>query len=340
MQISNISIRLAALALTGAIAIGTGNAAAQQKILKMDVGGAGSTTHVLGTVVAKMLRRATGVSVQINDGQTLTRSSMKLGRAQIDLMPLPPAIYDFMTKGSRMYKKRLHKEAIAASKNIRGIFGYLANLFHPVTFERTGIKTWADIKGKRVFTGPPSGAAAVTSETMIRVITGYLPNKDYKAIRLPWGSGLQAMLDGKIDVYVRPAGLGSAIIEQLGLKQRFRLLDAGDSVKSKAWKTRYLATPGRVTGVIPRGTYQGQMGRDITTGGGTFLFVVRKGLDEELVYKLTKSVWDNIDEIHKTAAILRPLNKNNPFLSLEIPLHKGAIRYYKEAGIKIPSHLM
>ena len=76
------------------------------------------------------------------------------------------------------------------------------------------------------------------------------------------------------------------------------------------------------------------------TGGGTFLFVVRYGLSEELVYKMTKSIWDNIDEIHKTAAILKPLDKKNPFLSLEIPLHKGAIRYYKEAGIKIPARLM
>ena len=48
------------------------------------------------------------------------------------------------------------------------------------------------------------------SELMINIITGYKPNKDYKAIRLPWGGGLQAMMDGKLDVYVRPAAAGSA----------------------------------------------------------------------------------------------------------------------------------
>ena len=342
MQISNIAIRLAALALTGAIAIGTGNAAAQQKILKMDVGGAGSTTHVLGTVVAKMLRRATGVSVQINDGQTLTRSSMKLGRAQIDLMPLPPAIYDFMTKGSRMYKKRLHKEAIAASKNIRGIFGYLANLFDPVTFERTGIKTWADIKGKRVFTGPPSGAAAVTSESMIRALTGYEANKDYKAIRLPWGGGLQAMMDGKLDVFMRPDGLGSAMIEQLGLTRKFRLLNAADSSNKAAWG-KWTKGLGRSPGIIPAGTYKGQVNNNINIAVGAVTFQIgvnKQAISEDMAYRMTKLTWDKLGEIHQTAASLRSIKKSSPFTGVNMPLHMGAVRYYRENGIKIPAKLL
>lgn len=336
----NNIVKFGIVVAAGVIVLGAQKAHAQSNIMRMDVGGAGSTTHIMGTVFGKMFSRATGVSIQVNDGQTLTRSGLKLGRGQLEMMPMPPAIYEFMSKGSRMYKKRSHKQAIAASKEVRGILGYLANLFHPVTFESTGIKTWQDIKGKRIFTGPPSGAAAVTTEQMIRVITGFEPNKEYNAIRLPWGGGLQAMLDGKIDVYVRPAGLGSALIEQLGLKKKFRLLDAGDAAKSAAWKKKYLGVPGRTTGVIPKGTYQGQLGGDVTTGGGIFTFVVGRKLSEEMVYNFTKSIWDNLDEIHKTAKILKPLSLKNPFLGMNMPLHAGAIRYYKEKGLTIPSHLM
>jgi hypothetical protein len=337
---SYLKIGTAALLVAGLTAYGASGAEAQQKILKSETGNPGGTSHVVTAVAAKIWARELGLSVQINDSQTLTRSALKLGRGQLDIMPLPPVIFEFMQKGSRMYRKKLKKQAIAAAKQVTSLFGFVANLFHPITFEGSGIKVWKDIKGKRVFTGPPSGAAAVTSELMITLITGYKPNQDYRAVRLPWGGGLQAMLDGKLDVFIRPAGVGSALVEQLGIKKKFRLLNAGDATKTAVWKKRYLGKPGRVTGLIPAGTYRGQLGGDVVTGGGTFMMVVRRGLDENMVYRMTKAIWENLDEIHKTAVTLRGIDRKNPFLSVNPPLHKGAIRYYREAGYKIPKGLM
>ncbi len=332
----------AVVALAGAIALAAPGAnAADPKILRADTGSPGNVSHTITIVVGKIWNRALGTSIQINDSQTLTRSAIKLGRGQLEIMPFPTTIYTFLSKGSRMYKKRSHEQAIAASKNVRSIWGWNAVLFHPITFKSTGIRTFKDIKGKRVFTGPPSGAAAVTSETIIRVLTGYKPNKEYRAIRLPWGGGLQAMLDGKIDVYMRPAGIGAAAVEQLGLKQKFYLLDVGDAVNSPAWK-KYVKAMGRATGVIPAGTYNGQINnkKDVTVGANTFQFAVNKSLSDELVYKMTKLTWDNIDEIHKTAVTLKTLDKSAPFVGVNMPLHRASVRYYRDQGIKVPSHLI
>ena len=55
-------------------------------------------------------------------------------------------------------------------------------------------------------------------------------------MRLPWGGGLQAMQDGKLDVYVRPIGVGAAVIDTLGAKRPFRLLDVGKATEKPAWK--------------------------------------------------------------------------------------------------------
>ena len=91
-----------------------------------------------------------------------------------------------MRRGKGPYRsEKMKKAARKGSGNIRSVMGYNANLFHAVTFDSTGIKDWKDIKGKRVFTGPPSGAAAISAELMINIITGYKANQDYKAIRLP-----------------------------------------------------------------------------------------------------------------------------------------------------------
>jgi hypothetical protein len=265
---------------------------------------------------------------------------LKLGRGQLEMMPFPTAVYEFLSKGSRMYKKKLHKQAIAASKNVRAIFGFVAAYFHPVAFESAGIKTWQDIKGKRVFTGPPSGAAAVLSEHMIRSITGFEANRDYKAIRLPWGGGLQAMLDGKLDLYIRPVPVGAAAIEQLGIKQKFMLLDAGDAVNSAAWK-KFMSIPGRKTGVIPAGTYKGQLNKtDIKTGGTTFQYAVNKSLPDDLVYRMVKATWDNLGEIHKTSIVLKQIVKETPFIGVNMPLHKAAVKYYRDNGFQVPARLV
>lgn len=208
-------------------------------------------------------------------------------------------------------------------------------------FADVPIKTWADIKGKRVFTGPPSGAAAVNVESVIRIVTGYEPNKDYKAIRLNWGSGLQAMMDGQLDVFVRPAPIGTAMIEQLGLTRKFRLLSLSKkALASEAWEN-FRKKASHVVGTIPAGTYKGQIGdNDVTVDGETMLLVTRKGLSNELVYRMTKAFWTNIKEVHATVHTLKTMRPDQPLLTMNMPLHMGALRYYKEVGIKIPAELV
>lgn len=342
MQKNGLMLGFAALSFAGALALASPDAKAQNaKILKADTGAPGNISHTMTVVLGKIWNRELGTSIQINDSQTLTRSAIKLGRGQIDIMPFPTTIYTFLSKGSAMYAKRMKQAAIKASKSVRSIWGWNAVLFHPITFASTGIRTFKGIKGKRVFTGPPSGAAAVTSETIIKVLTGYEANKDYIAVRLPWGGGMQAMLDGKLDVYIRPAGPGAADIEQLGVKQKFYLLDIGEASNTEGWK-KYTAMMGRGQGVIPAGTYKAQVNndRDIIVGANTFQFAVNKGLPDKLVYQMTKLTWENLGEIHKTAATLRTLDKKAPFIGVNMPLHVAAIRYYREIGVTVPDTLV
>ena len=323
-------------ATTVALAVAPAGA---QDILKSETGNPGSTGHALVVVASKIYKRDLGIDIQINDSQTLTKSALKLGRGQIDLMAMPTAVYKFLAAGSRMYKKKLHKQAIAAGKNVRALFGFQGVVFHAVTFDVDGIKTWKDIKGRRVFVGPPAGAASVTVQTMIRALTGYEPNKDYKAIKLNWGSGLQAMMDGKLDLFVRPVNPGAAMIEQLGMSKKFRLLDSDTT--TEAWQ-KWLKGPGRFTGTIPANTYSGQVNRDrtLTVGAATFYMSVHKDMSDDRAYGMTRLFWDNLDEVHKTSVILKPITMKMPFVGVNTVLHPGAVRYYKEKGIAIPAKLM
>jgi hypothetical protein len=313
---------------------------AHSQILKADTTGPGSVNNAVFIVLAKIWKKHAGVTMQVNQGQTLTRSGIKLGQGRIDIMPFPPVAIPWMRKGVRMYKKN-PKVAQAAVKNIRLINTFIGGLYHQVVWADSKIKTHADLKGKRVFTGPPAGGAAITAEAMIRSVSGLNPKKDYTVVRLPWGSGLQAMQDGKLDAFFRPAGLGAATIDQLGAKRRFRLLGVGDKVNSPAWK-KFLKSIGRVTATIPAGTYKNQASNsaDIITNGFMSQIVVRKDLSNDLVYKLTKTMFDNIKELHAAAAILKPIGLDDPFTAGNVPLHPGALRFYREAGKAIPKRLL
>jgi uncharacterized protein len=339
MNVFRLKMGVVAVVFAGLIGSGSPTTVSAQ-ILRGAAGSPGAASHASMTVFAKIVKREVGATLQINASQTLTKALLKLGSDQIDVAPTVPVIYRFLTEGSRMYRK-IKAKAQTASTNIRGILGWLAVYYQPVVFADIPVKTWADIKGKRVFTGPPSGAAAVNVENIIRIATGYEPNKDYKAIRLNWGSGLQAMMDGQLDVYVRPAPVGAAMIEQLGLTRKFRLLSlSSDITSSKAWK-KFQTRAAHVMGKVPAGTYKGQLGNtDVTVDAETMLLVTRKGLSDELVYRMTKAFWSNIDEVHATVNTLKQMKPKAPLLSMDMPLHKGALRYYREVGISIPARLV
>ena len=53
-----------------------------------------------------------------------------------------------------------------------------------------------------------------------------------------------------------------------------------------------------------------------------------------------RELWDRIDEIHKTAVTLKTMDKSSPFTGVNMPLHKAAVRYYREVGVKIPDALI
>ena len=321
----------------GVLAVGTSTASAQG-ILKGDTGGVGSVNHTLMIVLSTFLQKKAGINLQVNEGQTLTKSALKLGQGKIDVSVVPPVMVPWMRKGTRFYKKSpaVAKKAI---ENIRLVIAYGSGVRHYMVWADSNIKTWADVKGKRVFVGPPRGGASPVAIQSIKLNSGLAPKKDYREVRMPWNSGIQAMADGKLDVFIRPAGIGAASIDQLGAKRKFRLLAVNPNAPGMK---KFIAGGGRRIMKIPAGTYNNQINndKDVITDGFRHQMAVRKDMSDDLAYRITKTIFDNLPAMHKTAATLRDVSLDDPFTAGNIPLHPGAIRFYKEAGKKIPAHLV
>ena len=335
------SVRSISLGLVVALgmSLAASGANAQSKILRVDATAASGTPAILLTVLGKIFPREIGVSLQINTGQTLTRSVLKFGTDDLDIIHFVPQISPWLKGGKRMYKK-LPKKASKAYNSMAAIFGFPASAIHIIAWQDSGIKTLADIKGKRVYMGPPAGGFYTQSSSYLSVATGLTPKKDFEVIRLPWGQGMQAMLDGQIDVFLRPTAIGSAIINQIGAKKKFVLLGAGKAADSKKWQKVMIEQLINENATIPAGTYKNQVGGDVRTTAANSFILVRKKMSNDLIYKMLKAMWGNLDEIHKSAAVLKTLSKSNPLAGVNVPLHPGAVKYYKEIGFKIPAHLL
>lgn len=310
---------------------------AAAQIHKGETAGVGDPVHTMFVAFANQAGKA-GVEIQVNAGQTLTKSMLKGGRQEIEFFSTVPSLVNLMKNKARMYEKT--DDAPEAAGRLRSIIGFKAGAYHPVTLAGSGIETWKDLKGKTIFTGPPSGAASATSEALIKIITGYEAGKDYNAVRLSWGEGYAALADKKIDMMVRPAEVGSSKIEQFGLSGEFRILSIPRDVINSEAMQKLFGRPGRGMLQFDGGIYKGQLtGGEITALGFTQFIGTHAGVPEDVVYKATKSFWENLGEVHATAFFLREVTPKSAFTSINVPLHPGAAKYYREAGIAIPAAL-
>lgn len=315
-----------------ALALLTSAGAAE--IFKGETAGVGDPVHTMFVAFSNQAGKA-GVEIQVNAGQTLTKSMLKGAKGDIAFFSTVPSLVNLMAGQQRMYAKV--DKAPELSKNLRAILGFKAGAYHPVTLAGSGIEAWEDLKGKTVFTGPPAGSASATSEALIKIITGYVAGEDYTAVRLSWGEGYAALADGKIDMMVRPAEIGSANIERFGLSGEFRVLSIPEDKVGSDEMQALFGRPGRGMLTFDGDVYKGQLtDGEITALGFTQFVGTHAGVPDEVVYKATKSFWENLDEVQATAFFLKSVSPETAFTSVNVPLHPGAARYYDEAGISIP----
>ena len=320
------------VALCASLATG---AAAQ--IYRGETAGVGDPVYTMFVAFANQAQTG-DVQIQVNAGQTLTQSMLRGGRGEIEFFSAVPSLMPLMSEGRAMYAPIA--DAPEAAANIRAILGFQAGAYHPVALASSGITDWEDLRGRTVFTGPPAGSASATSEALIRIITGMEPNVDYTAVRLSWGEGYAALSDGRIDMMVRPAEIGSANIEQFGLSGEFRILSIPEEALASEEMQSLFGRPGRGMASFDGDIYPGQLTEGSITALGFSQFVgTNADMDEDVVYRATRAFWEHLSDVQATAFFLQSVTPETAFTSINVPLHPGAIRYYEEAGFVIPDEL-
>jgi len=327
----------AAMVLAAGIA---GSAAAQdKKFLTMDSFPAGSTPGQFGIAFTQVVQKNMPVEIQVSVGKPATKSAIDAAKGKVDLFLTAPTINFFMQKQAAMYKKV--KDAPELNKNLRGFINYPLGPYHIVVYEESGIKSLNDFKGKTVFLGPPAGAATTVATQIVTGATGLKPGEDFEVVRFDWKSAETAFLDRQMDVYIGPTTVPSPSIQQFALVSPIRILGISDEAFKSEPIQKALGLPGRTIIDIPAGIYDNQVNEGPVRSIGSWVGLgSHKDLDADLVYTMMKTFWENIGEVHATADWMKVITKESALQEMNIPLHAGAYRYYKEQGWDIPEALI
>jgi uncharacterized protein len=273
-----------------------------------------------------------GVDVELAMDQTLTKSLLKIGQGSLDASIIPMPAYADLVDGTGPYAQMADK-AKGMVGNVRALFAFTASTYHPIVWADGGINSWADIKGKRVFIGPPAGAANDQIKGLIKRASGLEEGKDYTGVKAPWGVAGDGFRDGQFDLYVGAYGLGSQALAEISLSRKIRLLSMPNRDEPPV-------KLGLSVGAIPKGTYPGQVNTDSVISWQTLMMLaVNKDMPDDVAYKLTKAYFDSLPALKAGNAAMKVLQAEDAMEGLKTPLHPGALKYYKEVGRSIPAAL-
>jgi len=210
---------------------------------------------------------------------------------------------------------------------IRALAALYKNYTHVVTLASGPIKTMTDLKGHVVSTGSPGSGAEVTAFRVLKAY-GIDPENDIKRQRLGATESADALKDGKVDAFFWSGGLPTAAIVDLGHTSgiTIRLL-SNDSVLESLQNT--FGQSLYVRGVVPKSVYPG-LDADVGVVSIPNLLVVHADMDENLVYEITKALFEHRDELIAIHPEAHNLTLETAVKQSPAPFHPGAIRYYKE----------
>ena len=322
-----------ALALVvGAFAFTAGDAAAQDKkrFIAIGTGGPTGVYFVVGNAICRMVHKEAAEGRKTGRKHGIRCSAPSTGGSTYNIGQIGEGELDFGVAQSdwqyHAYKGDTPDKVKPFAK-LRSVFSVHSEPYQIIVGKESGIKSWADLKGKRFNIGNPGSGQRGTTEVLMSAYGTSIA--DFKvATELTSSEQSNALCDGKIDAYGYTVGVPNAGVSVATDGCAASIINLDTAVEKKLVGD----TPYYAFATIPKGTYKTTMA-DVTTFGVMATVVTSADIDEQTVYEVTRAVMENLDSfkiLHPAFANLDPKDmiKNG----LSAPLHPGAAKFYKEKG--------
>jgi TRAP transporter TAXI family solute receptor len=206
---------------------------------------------------------------------------------------------------------------------LRTIAAIYPNYIQIVASQESGIKTLADLKGKRISVGAPKSGTELNARAILAAAG--MSYEDLGQVEyLPFAESVELMKNRQLDATLQSAGLGVASIRDLSSSVPITVVEVPADVVTKAGAPYLAAT-------IPAGTYDGQTA-DVQSAAVVNYLVTHAEVPEDVVYNMTKATFENLEALATAHAAAKDMTLEEAAKNPPAPLHPGAERYFKEAG--------
>ena len=305
--------------LTAGGLIGSVIQAAADDFINVLTGGTSGVYYPMGVALAKIYtEKIPGArpSVQATKASVENLNLLQQGKGEVAFTLGDALALAWAGNEEAGFKAKLDK--------LRGLSAVYPNYIQIVASKESGIKTLADLKGKRLSVGAPKSGTELNARAILTaagLTYGDLGKTEY----LPFAESVELMKNRQLDATLQSAGLGVAAIRDLASSVEIVVVEVPGSLVDK------IGAPYTKV-VVPANTYTGQTA-DVQTAAVLNYLVTRSTLADDAVYNMTKSMYESLPELQSAHSAGKNIKIESAIEGLPVPLHPGAERYYKERGV-------
>jgi uncharacterized protein len=308
---------IAAAVAVGAVLLAP--VARAQAFINVLTGGTSGVYYPLGVAIGKIYSdRIPGVKTQVQATKASVENLILLQQGRGELA--------FTLGDSLKAAWEGDEEAGFKSKldKLRTIGAIYPNYIQIVATADSGIRTLADLRGKSLSVGAPKSGTELNSRAILAAAG--LSYKDIGRVEyLPFAESVDLMKNRQLDATLQSAGLGVASLKDLSSSAEIVVVSVPRAIVDKIG-------PPFVPAKIPANTYAGQ-DKDVPTAAVINYLVTSSAVSDDLAYQMTKLIFESLPELANSHVAGKEIRLEQAANGSPVPLHPGAIRYYKEKGL-------
>lgn len=293
-------------------------ALAADQFINILTGGTSGVYYPMGNALSSIFGKAlpdARVTVQATKASVENLNLLQAGRGELAF-----TLGDSLTQAWSGVEEAGYK---APLKKLRTVSAIYSNYIQIVATADSGIKTLADLKGKRVSVGAPKSGTELNARAIFKAAG--LSYDDMKVQYLPFGESVELMKNKQLDATLQSAGLGVSSLRDLASTDDIVIIPISADVIAKTGDAAYYAS------VVPADTYKGQT-TDVPTAAVRNYLVTHEGVPADVVYAMTKAMFANLADLQAAHSAAKGITLADAPKS-PIPLHPGAEKFYREAGV-------
>jgi TRAP transporter TAXI family solute receptor len=279
-----------------------------------------SSYYQMGVQIAEAMKKGSGgdIVVTVEEGQGSVSNVVQMPARGADyVFTTPPILVKLAKAGKAMFKDKTNP----AYNEIRALFPIPSLTMHFVVSEKSGIQSFADMKGKTILLGKGSFGAKEGAKYINEL--GLEGQVNFAEVEL--SNAVSALKNGQIDGFVTAGSYPAPNVVEAAASMPVRILSLGEAERAKS-----KSVGKRKQLMIPKGTYAGQ-NQDVATTTLEVVAYASTKMSDETAYQLTKTYWQKKDDMGSANPWWNGVDKT--YLKAIIgPIHPGAEKYYREMG--------